>query len=159
MSNNDAEKVFTNPIHFIAFGFGTGLSPIMPGTVGTLVGVIFYILMHGLSLPIYVAITLILTLFGFWVCDRSAKDLGIHDYPGIVWDEVVGFLWTMTAIPFTWYWIVIGFIAFRFFDILKPWPIRWLDRHVMGGVGIMVDDLLAALYAWILLQVILYFWH
>ncbi len=159
MAKSDARKVFTNPIHFIAFGFGSGLAPIMPGTFGTLVGIPIFILMHGLSLNLYLAITIILTLFGFWVCDRSAKDLGIHDYPGIVWDEIVGYLWTMTAIPFTWYWIILGFIAFRFFDILKPWPIGWLDRHVMGGVGIMVDDLLAAFYAWILLRIILHFWH
>lgn len=159
MSQNHVRKVFTNPIHFFAFGFGSGLAPKMPGTIGTLVGIPIYILMHNINLNLYITITLILTIFGFWVCDYSAKDLGIHDYPGIVWDEIVGYLWTMAAIPFTWYWVILGFIAFRFFDILKPWPIGWFDRHVKGGVGIMVDDLLAALYAWIFLQIVLYFWH
>lgn len=154
---NILHKVFTNPIYFFAFGFGSGLSPVAPGTFGTIAAIPIYLLMHYLSWPIYLLITLLFTIAGIWLCDLPAKEIGVHDYPGIVWDEVVGFLWIMVAVPFQWYWIILAFLLFRLFDIWKPWPIKWLDKKIMGGLGIMVDDLVAALYGWIVLQVIIYF--
>lgn len=156
---SNTRKVFTNPIHFLAFGFGSGLSPYAPGTMGTLAAIPLYWLLHYLSLPHYCIVVLALTLFGFWICDWSAKDLGVHDYPGIVWDEIVGYLITMIAAPAGWVWIVIGFLLFRLFDIWKPWPIHWADQKVKGGVGIVLDDVIAAVYAWIVLQVLAYFFH
>lgn len=155
--NISVRKVFTNSIYFLAFGFGSGLSPIAPGTMGTLVAIPIYCLMHSLSLIYYVPIILLLAVVGIWICDVTGKAIGIHDYPGIVWDEIVGFLWTMTAVPFHWYWIITGFILFRLFDIWKPWPIRWLDLRVQGGLGVMVDDLLAAVCAAIVLWLLIAF--
>ena len=135
------------PVHLLAFGFGSGLAPKAPGTFGTLAAVPLYLLMAGLSLPIYLGLVLAGTLLGIWICGRASDDLGVHDHGGIVWDEIIGYLLTMAFAPPGWAWMLIGFLLFRFFDILKPWPIRWLDRQVSGGVGIMLDDLLAGVFA------------
>lgn len=144
--------VFTHPAHFIAFGFGAGLAPVAPGTVGTLVGIPFFLLMTSLPLWVYLSLTVAFFVFGIWVCGRSSRLLGVHDHGGIVWDEVVGFLVTMIFAPDGWEWIAAGFVLFRFFDILKPWPISYLDKHVSGGLGIMLDDILAGVYAMLILQ-------
>jgi len=149
--------VFGNPIHFLAFGFGSGLAPVAPGTFGTLVGIPFFLFMVSLPLWAYLLLTLAFFLFGVWICDRSSKLLGVHDHGGIVWDEIVGYLVTMIAAPQGWEWIVIGFILFRIFDIFKPWPIAYLDRHVSGGFGIMIDDILAGVYAMFILQLLNYY--
>jgi phosphatidylglycerophosphatase A len=135
------------PDHLLAFGFGSGLAPFAPGTFGTLVGIPFFILFSQFSLPVYLLLTLLFFIAGVRICERCSRDLGVHDHGGIVWDEIVGYLVTMIAVPFAWQWLLSGFLLFRLFDILKPWPIRWLDRHVKGGFGIMVDDLLAGLFA------------
>lgn len=142
----------TNPVHLLALGFGTGLVPRAPGTVGTLVGIPFYLLISGLPLWIYLAITVAVSGAGIWICDRAAKDFGVHDHPAIVWDEIAGYLVTMIAAPAGWPWIVAGFLLFRLFDVLKPWPISVLDRRVSGGFGIVVDDLVAGVIAALVLQ-------
>jgi len=147
-----------NPIHFLALGFGSGLAPKAPGTFGTLAALPLYFLMMNLSLPVFVAITLIITIVGFWICDIAAKDMQVHDHGAIVWDEVAGMLITMIAAPVGLLPLVVGFALFRFFDIIKPWPIKLLDRHVKGGFGIMIDDVLAGVFAAICLQAIHYFW-
>ena len=141
-----------NPAHLLAFGLGAGAVPKAPGTAGTLVGVPVYLLASGQPLWTYLAITAAAFLAGIWICGRTAEDLGTHDHPGIVWDEVVGFLVTMTAAPAGWAWLLAGFALFRGFDILKPWPINWLDARVGGGLGIMLDDLAAGLYSFAVLQ-------
>jgi len=143
-------------VHLLALGFGTGLIPKLPGTAGTLVGVLFYILLQFLPWPIYTALTVILAMAGIWICGRTAIDIGVHDHPGIVWDEIVGYLITMLLAPSGWMWILIGFCLFRFFDIYKPWPIGWVDKRVSGGLGIMADDVLAAVYSMISLRIIAY---
>ncbi len=145
-----------NPIHLLAFGFGSGAMPKAPGTWGTLAAVPLYLLMEPLALPLYLLLLLLLALLGVWLCHRTASDMGVHDHPGIVWDEFVGFFITMIAAPAGWVWIVVGFILFRFFDILKPWPIRWVDTHVRGGFGIMFDDVLAGLMALACMQLLDY---
>jgi phosphatidylglycerophosphatase A len=145
--------VFGHPVHFVAFGFGTGLAPVAPGTVGTLVGIPFFLLMFSLPLWAYLSLTAAMFIFGVWICGRSSQLLGVHDHGGIVWDEVVGYLVTMIAAPSGLGWIVVGFILFRIFDILKPWPIGYLDKQVSGGFGIMIDDVLAGIYAMLILQV------
>lgn len=147
-----ARRVLRDPALLLAFGLGSGLAPAAPGTFGTVVGVGAYLLLQGLTLPVYAALTALLALAGVWLCGRAARVLGVHDHPGIVWDEIVGYLLTMLAAPPGWTWMLLGFVAFRLFDITKPWPCRWADRHVAGGLGIMLDDLIAGLYAWLVVQ-------
>lgn len=146
-----------NPFHFLAFGFGSGLMPKAPGTWGTLAAVPIYLLIQDWILVHYVPLVVLLAILGFWICDVAAIDLKVHDHPGIVWDEIVGFLITMIAAPAGWLWIVLGFVLFRVFDILKPWPIGWVDSKVKGGFGIMLDDILAGLMALGCMQLIAYF--
>jgi len=146
-------NIFKNPIHFLAFGFGSGLAPKAPGTCGTLAAIPLYLLIQNLEWYFYLGIVLIAFLAGIWICDKTSKDLGVHDHPGIVWDEIVGYLLTMFLAPTGWLWIAIGFGLFRLYDIWKPWPINVLDKQVRGGFGIMLDDVIAAVYAWVGLQI------
>ncbi|MES9885036.1 MAG: phosphatidylglycerophosphatase A [Sedimenticola sp.] len=145
-----------NPIHLLAFGLGSGAAPKAPGTFGTLAAVPLYLLMQPLAPWIYLLLVALMFALGVWLCDRTSKDLGVHDHGGIVWDEWVGLLVTLWLAPSGIGWLVMGFLLFRFFDILKPWPIGWLDRQVAGGWGIMLDDLLAGLYSFVLLQLGVY---
>ncbi len=149
-------RVFRDPVHFLALGFGSGCAPKAPGTFGTLAAIPLYVLAQPLLLWAYLLLTVAGFALGVWICDRTARDLGVHDHPAIVWDEVVGYFVTMIAAPPGGWWLVIGFALFRFFDILKPWPIRQADRRIGGGFGIMFDDVLAAGYAWLCLQGISY---
>lgn len=144
-------QLLKSPVHLLAFGFGAGLCPKAPGTAGTLVGVVIFLLLSQLSLLSYLAVTVGLAIAGCYICGKTARDLNVHDHQGIVWDEIVGYLLAMSALPVTLPWIVAGFVLFRIFDIWKPWPIYRLDREVSGGLGIMLDDLSAGLCAWMLL--------
>ena len=141
-------------VHFMAFGFGAGYSPVAPGTMGTLVGIPLYLIMQPLPLWEYLGLVLGMFLLGIWICDVATARLGVHDHPGIVWDEIVGYLVVMAAAPAGWQWVLLGFVLFRFFDILKPWPIKAIDCHVKGGFGVMLDDLLAGLFGLIVLQAV-----
>jgi phosphatidylglycerophosphatase A len=134
------------PAHLLAFGFGSGLLPKAPGTYGTLVGIPLYLLLQPLSWVFFTLVVTLAFVVGIWICQRATDDLGVHDHSGIVWDEIVGYLAAMGFAPHGWGWILIGFLLFRIFDILKPWPIYWVDRRVGGGLGIMLDDLLAGFY-------------
>ena len=151
-----ARVIFTNPVHFLAFGLGSGLSPVAPGTTGTLAAIPFAWLMAQLSLPWYLGITLLTLVLGFWICGRSSQMLGVHDHRGIVWDEFVGYFITMIAVPTTWYWYLWGFLLFRLFDVVKPWPAHYFDNRVHNGVGIVMDDVVAGLYALAVLQLSVY---
>jgi phosphatidylglycerophosphatase A len=142
-----ATNIFRDPFLFVAFGFGSGLARPGPGTAGTLLAIPFYWLLIQLSFPVYLLIVLIALSAGIWVCDVASRRLGVHDHSGIVWDEMVGLWITMIAVPVSIPLVVIGFVLFRLFDIFKPWPISWLDKHVSGGFGIMIDDVLAAVFA------------
>jgi len=146
--------IWKRPDSICACGFGTGAAPYAPGTFGTLAGLPFYWFMQDLSLFLYLSIVTALFLLGVWVCQTTADALGVHDHPGIVWDEIVGYLVTMTLAPAGWVWWVAGFLLFRLFDIWKPWPIIVLDKHVAGGFGIMIDDVLAGVYAALCVQLI-----
>lgn len=148
--------VLTSPVHFLAFGFGSGLSPKAPGTMGTLAAIPLYLLLMNLPLTGYLLAVLLISVAGIWICGESSLRLGVHDHGGIVWDEFAGFLLTMTAAPQGWAWIVLGFALFRLFDIWKPWPVRVADRQLHGGLGIMLDDILAGIYAWLVLQAVVY---
>lgn len=147
-----AAKVWRNPWYFLAFGFGSGLMPIAPGTWGTLVAIPLYWLLSAFSLPVYLSVTFVAFVLGVFAAERVSLDIGVHDFGGIVWDEVVGYLLTMLMMPFSWTWAIVGFFLFRLFDIWKPQPIGYVDKHISGGFGIMFDDVLAAAYAWIVLQ-------
>ncbi len=149
--DNLARTVLSDPVHVLAFGIGAGLAPVAPGTFGSLVGVALAFLTLGLGLPIKVGVAIFLVLAGIWICGESARRLGIHDHGGIVWDEIAGmYIVLLTAPPRPVAWIA-AFGLFRAFDIVKPWPIRDLDHRLKGGAGIMLDDLVAALYAALLL--------
>lgn len=121
--------------------------PFAPGTFGTLAAIPVYLLMAPLSLPVYLLITLAAFALGVYLCGYTSRSLGVHDHSGIVWDEIVGFMITMIAVPNEFWWIVAGFVLFRLFDIVKPWPIKWVDTHLQGGFGIMFDDVLAGIFA------------
>ena len=149
--DNLPQKVLTDPVNLLAFGFGTGLAPFAPGTVGSLLGVLLAWLVIDLGIEIQVAIAVFLSASGIWICGESARRIGVHDHGGIVWDEICGcYVTLLVAPPEITAW-ALGFLLFRGFDIVKPWPIRDLDHRLGGGLGIMLDDLVAALYAAFLL--------
>jgi phosphatidylglycerophosphatase A len=150
--NHAPASVFRNPVHFLAFGLGSGAAPVAPGTFGTLAAVPLYLLLTQLPLPLYLLAVVLAFGLGIWLCERTSRDLGVHDHGGIVWDEFVGFWLTMVAAPEGWQWLLAGFLLFRLFDILKPFPISYLDRHIHGGLGIMLDDAVAGSFAWFVLQ-------
>lgn len=150
------QRVWQDPVYFIAFGFGSGLMPVMPGTWGTLAGIPVYLLLVGLSPIVYLTMTFLAFLLGVYVSHCVSRDLGVDDYSGIVWDEVVGYLLTMFLAPEGFAWIVVGFVLFRVFDVWKPQPIRWIDQYVKGGLGVMLDDVLAAVLAWLGMRLL--FW-
>ena len=136
-------------------GFGAGYAPGAPGTAGSLVG-----LGIGLGLaatPLdgaaIAAVTAAVCIAGVPICAGAARSLGDPDPPAVVWDEIAGMLVALLALPAGWYWWVAAFVLFRVFDVLKPWPIGWLDRRVRGGAGIMLDDLVAGAFAWAAVQV------
>ena len=147
MSREINKIIFSNPVHIFSAGFGAGLSPVAPGTVGTLLAIPVYLILASFGTGIYVSCVVLLFLAGCYTCKQTAQALGEHDHPMIVIDEIVGYLLTMLFVPVTWYWVLAGFLLFRVFDILKPWPVSLADRQITGGLGIMVDDLLAAVYS------------
>ncbi len=142
-----------HPAYWIAFGFGSGLSPVAPGTVGSLLAFPLYALtLAHFSLPWLIVVLLAAQLLGVWVCDKTGRALGEADYGGIVWDEIAACWLILACVPQRWDWWLAAFVLFRLFDIWKPWPIREADRHVKGGFGVMLDDVLAAVYVIIILR-------
>lgn len=140
------------PHHWLAYGFGSGLFPWAPGTAGTIAAIPLYLLLRPLPLAWYLGVLLLMLPVGIWACGKTARELHTHDPSAIVWDEVLGFLVAMIAAPPGWSWIFAGFVLFRFFDILKPWPIGLIDERVRGGLGIMLDDVAAGAMSLVLLQ-------
>ncbi len=141
-----------SPLLLLAFGFGSGLSPKAPGTMGTLAAIPLWYLLAQLSQPAYILVVALCAIVGIFICGSAADKLGVHDHGSIVWDEFVGFWITMFAAPVGWVWVVVGFVLFRFFDIIKPWPISWIDKKITGGFGIMLDDVIAGVMAAVVLQ-------
>jgi phosphatidylglycerophosphatase A len=146
-TNPTFAQLLRSPTLFLAFGFGSGLSPKAPGTMGTLAAIPLWWLLAQLPLTSYLIVVLIAAVVGITICGRAADQMGVHDHGGIVWDEFVGFWIAMAALPITWQSLILGFVLFRIFDILKPRPISWLDKKVSGGFGIMIDDVIAGLAA------------
>ncbi|OCG05494.1 phosphatidylglycerophosphatase A [Gilliamella apicola] len=148
--NKDFKKYLklTNPIHFLAVGLGSGLSPIMPGTMGSLMAIPLWLLFYGLTPMLYWVFILVTFIFGCFLCQKTSDDTHTHDSGHIVWDEFVGMWITLFFIPqISILWVTIAFVAFRIFDMAKPWPIRWFDKRIPGGFGIMVDDVIAAIFS------------
>ena len=143
-----------NPVHFLALGFGSGLIKPAPGTWGTLAAVPVYWVLATLPISVFLLVILIGFAVGIYLCGKTASDVGVHDHGAIVWDEFIGFWIAMIAIPFNWVNVLIGFILFRIFDIIKPWPIKVLDQKVHGGFGIMIDDVIAGVFACIILHLL-----
>ena len=139
------------PTGFLAFGFGSGLAPVAPGTAGTVASLPFAALIVQLPLPVAIALVMASFLVGVYLCGVTGQKLGVHDHGGIVWDEFVGMWLVLLFVPFHWAWWLAAFVLFRIFDAVKPWPIGWFDRRVHGGFGVMLDDILAAGYTLIVL--------
>ena len=148
--NKDFKKYvqLTNPIHLLAVGLGSGMSPIMPGTMGSAMAIPLWLLFDGLQPYLYWVLIVVAFIFGCFLCQKTSDDTHTHDSGHIVWDEFVGMWITLFFIPqISVLWVAIAFVAFRVFDMAKPWPIRWFDKRVPGGFGIMVDDVIAAIFS------------
>jgi len=144
--------LLAHPAHFIALGFGTGLSPVAPGTVGTLLAFPLHALAAAWLAPAALGAALVaLFALGVWACGRTGRALGVADHGGMNWDEIVAFMTVLLFTPSGLAWQLAAFVAFRAFDVIKPPPIRWLERTVKGGLGVMLDDAVAALYALLVL--------
>ena len=139
------KEVLRHPVFLLAFGFGSGFVPKAPGTAATIVAIPFHLIFINFPAWLHGTIIVLAFLLGIWVCDKTSEYLGVHDHKAIVWDEFVGYWITVFFLPFNWLWIILGFIVFRILDILKPWPIKLIDAKVQGGVGVMLDDLIAGI--------------
>jgi phosphatidylglycerophosphatase A len=147
-----------SPSGWLAFGFGSGLSPVAPGTMGTLVAIPFTFALKGLGPTGFWFVLLALFLLGVLLCEHVSRKLGVHDHGGIVWDEMVGYWLSVAFVPLQWQWLLAAFLLFRFFDIIKPWPIRQIDKKIKGGFGIMADDAVAAIFTIMILAVLQRAW-
>lgn len=154
----DRRRLLATPAGWIACGFGSGLAPKAQGTFGSLAAIVPWLLMRELSVPAWLTIIVVSFAIGVWACDVAGRILGVADHRSLVWDEFVG-LWItlLPALVAPWWAIVAGFALFRLFDVWKPWPIAWFDRRVKGGFGVMLDDVIAGLFAGVVLFLILHF--
>lgn len=155
----DAQRraLLSSPAGWLACGFGSGLAPVAQGTFGSLAAILPWLLLRQLSWPVNVLIIVIGFAIGVWACDVAGRALGVDDHRSLVWDEFVGqWIALLPALLAPWWAVMAGFVLFRLFDVWKPWPIRWLDRHLKGGLGVMVDDVVAGFFAAILLWLIVH---
>lgn len=148
------EKMWQEVGYFTAFGLGSGAMPFAPGTFGTLFSIPFYLLLRPLSLSVYLSFVIIFIIFSSWLCEKISRDIAVHDHPGMCIDEFAGFFVTMINAPHHWQYILLGFGLFRLFDIWKPGPIHWIDQHVKGGFGMILDDVAAGFFAMIIIQLV-----
>lgn len=147
----NAKALGRDPWCWIAFGFGTGLSPYAPGTLGAVLGIFLAWALKFTNMPVYGLVTGGIMLAGVAITGHASRRLEAHDPPGINLDEVAGQLVAAAMVPREWFWLVLAFVLFRVLDILKPWPICWIDRRLGGGLGIMADDIAAGLLAGVVL--------
>lgn len=148
-------RLLKNPVYCLGLGFGSGLSPKAPGTMGTLAAIPIVVLVAMTGDMMFAVLTAVACVLGIYICGATAKAMGEHDHPAIVWDEIAGYMVAMIAVPVSWQALLIAFLLFRVFDILKPWPISWLDKHVHGGLGIMIDDVIAGLATLLIMHALL----
>ncbi len=147
-------SVWQKPSHFIAFGFGSGAMPFAPGTFGTLAAIPFYLVLRTFPTSIYLLLVILIMFGSMWLCQRVSEEIKVDDHQGMCLDEFVGFFVTMMGAPHGFTWIMVGFILFRIFDIWKPWPIDYLDSHVHGGIGMILDDVGAGIYSLIIMKIL-----
>ncbi|WP_288388615.1 phosphatidylglycerophosphatase A [uncultured Alteromonas sp.] len=147
-----------NPVHFLALGFGSGLIPLMPGTFGSAAAIPLLILSANMPVMVFIAFTVFASIFGIYLCGKTADDMQVHDHGSIVWDEVAGMFITFLFVPITAPSLLAGFVLFRIFDILKPWPIGPIDKRLHGGTGIMLDDIVAGAMACACLHIMMMMW-
>lgn len=134
--------------YFLAIGLGSGISPISPGTIGSLASILIWLILIQFSFILYFILIILSIILGIYICYRTENDIQVHDHKSIVWDEFVGMWITMMTLPVNnCQWVAIGFVLFRILDVWKPWPICWFDRNISGGIGIMLDDIMAGLAA------------
>ncbi|TBR40246.1 MULTISPECIES: phosphatidylglycerophosphatase A family protein [Dyella] len=147
--------LLSSPAGWLACGFGSGLTPKAQGTFGSLAALLPWLLLRHLSLPVYVLVLVVAFAIGVWACTVAGRALGVDDHRSLVWDEFVG-LWIalIPAMLAPWWMVIAGFALFRLFDVAKPWPISWLDRRLKGGLGVMVDDVVAGVFAAIVLAIL-----
>jgi phosphatidylglycerophosphatase A len=150
------EAVWKDPVYFAAFGLGSGAMPFAPGTFGTLMAIPFYLLLQSLPLTAYLVFVALFIGFSSWVSERCSREMQYHDHPGMCIDEFAGFFVTMINAPAGCGWVVTGFLLFRLFDIWKPWPIHLLDEKIHGGFGMILDDVVAGVFACLIIQCLRY---
>lgn len=152
----DRRRLLASPAGWIACGFGSGLTPKAQGTFGSLAAIVPWLLLRELSLPAWLGVIAVAFVVGVWACDVAGRILGVDDHRSLVWDEFVG-LWItlLPALVAPWWAVICGFVLFRLFDVWKPWPIAWFDRRVKGGFGVMLDDMIAGIFAGIVLYLVL----
>lgn len=154
LSAAERRALLRDPAGWIALGLGSGLSRWAPGTAGSLAAIVPWLALRHLPWPQYVLVLVVAFILGIWACGRAGRILGKPDHGALVWDEFVGqWLALLPVLAMSWPWVLAGFVLFRALDILKPWPIRWADRHCKGGLGVMLDDVLAGVIAAIVLFV------
>lgn len=168
LDSEQRRALLATPAGWLACGFGSGLAPVAQGTFGSLAALLPWWLLRELPLPLYLFVLLAGFGVGVWACGVAGRALGVDDHRSLVWDEFIGQWLALTPllIPallpaggFAWWMLLAGFVLFRLFDVWKPWPIRWLDRRVKGGLGVMIDDVLAGVFAAIVLALVLFFLH
>ena len=160
LSAEQRRALLATPAGWLACGFGSGLAPVTQGTFGSLAALLPWLLLRELSLPLYVVVLLVGFGVGVWACNLAGRALGVDDHRTLVWDEFIGqwiALLPLLVLPVSWWAIAVGFVLFRLFDVWKPWPIRWLDRRVKGGFGVMIDDVIAGIFAAVVLALGLHF--
>jgi phosphatidylglycerophosphatase A len=166
LSAEQRRALLATPAGWLACGFGSGLTPVAQGTFGSLAALLPWLLLRQLPLPLYVLVLLVGFAIGVWACDNAGRALGVDDHRSLVWDEFIG-QW-IALIPLVlpallptrfsmWWWLLAGFVLFRLFDVWKPWPIRWMDRQLKGGMGVMVDDVVAGIFAAIVLALLMHY--
>lgn len=158
LTSEQRSALLASPAGWIASGFGSGLAPKAQGTFGSLAAVLPWLLLRELPLPVYALVLVAGFALGVWACQVAGRALGVDDHRALVWDEFVG-LWIalLPAMHAPWWAVLAGFVLFRLFDVAKPWPISWLDRHLKGGLGVMVDDVVAGVFAAVVLAVVMAF--
>lgn len=147
MHHPNTTFLLKRPAHIFALGFGSGLLPKAPGTFGTLMAFPLFWMISGYAISIKLGIVAALFALGIYFCNETSDALGVADHGGIVWDEIVGMMLVLTFTPPHWFFWMVAFLLFRLFDIWKPFPIRYFDRKLKNGFGVMFDDLLAAIFA------------
>ena len=148
LTREQRRALLASPAGWIACGFGSGLAPLAQGTAGSLAAIVPWLLLRGLSLPANLLLIALAFALGVWACGVASRALGIDDHRALVWDEFVGqWIALLPALAAAWWYVPAGFVLFRLFDVWKPWPIRWLDRRLHGGLGVMVDDIVAGVFA------------